>query len=99
MDDTRTAATRTFVAGPSVPQVYREAEFNSMEQLHEGNRFVTIRRKQLLFDGFDRLSALGESLKGRVRIQFVSEHGEPEAGVVSAFSFFRTLTYQQAGNF
>ncbi|MEW5297235.1 MAG: hypothetical protein WDW36_000459 [Sanguina aurantia] len=62
-------------------QVYREAEFNSMEQLQEGNRFVTIRRRQLLFDGFDRLSALGEALKGRVRIQFVSEHGEPEAGV------------------
>ncbi|PNH10256.1 E3 ubiquitin-protein ligase [Tetrabaena socialis] len=46
-----------------------------------GNRFVPIRRDQLLFDGFDRLNSLGERLRGRVRIMFIDAHGAPEAGV------------------
>ncbi|KAG2447722.1 hypothetical protein HYH02_007182 [Chlamydomonas schloesseri] len=46
-----------------------------------GNRFVPIRRDQLLFDGFDRLNSLGERLRGRVRIMFIDAHGQPEAGV------------------
>ncbi|KAG2492353.1 hypothetical protein HYH03_009301 [Edaphochlamys debaryana] len=46
-----------------------------------GNRFVPIRRDQLLFDGFDRLNAMGERLRGRVRIMFIDAHGVPEAGV------------------
>ncbi|GFR51002.1 hypothetical protein Agub_g13328, partial [Astrephomene gubernaculifera] len=46
-----------------------------------GHRFVPIRRDQLLFDGFDRLNALGERLRGRVRISFIDAHGVPEAGV------------------
>jgi len=36
------------------------------------------------YDGYDSLHKLGEGLKGRVRVQFIDEHGEPEAGVVSA---------------
>lgn len=48
-----------------------------------GDRFVAIRRGHLLEDGYDRLAPLGNSLKGRVRVQFISEHGDPEAGVVS----------------
>ena len=50
--------------------------------MNDGHRFVSIRRSQLLFDGFDRLNSLGEGLKGRVRVQFLNEHGVPEAGVV-----------------
>ncbi|KXZ44858.1 hypothetical protein GPECTOR_61g811 [Gonium pectorale] len=46
-----------------------------------GNRFVPIRRDQLLFDGFDRLNGMGERLRGRVRIMFIDAHGQPEAGV------------------
>lgn len=46
-----------------------------------GNRFVPIRRDQLLYDGFDQLNALGEGLKGRVRVQFIDPHGMVEAGV------------------
>eukprot|EP00955_Chlamydomonas_euryale_P001670 18801-Chlamydomonas_euryale.AAC.3 len=42
----------------------------------DSNRFVVIRRDHLLDDGFDRLAPLGESLKGRVRVQFINEHGE-----------------------
>ena len=39
---------------------------------------------RLLADGFDGLSPLGgEGLKGRVRVQFVDEYGNAEAGVVS----------------
>ncbi|KAG1656674.1 hypothetical protein FOA52_016018 [Chlamydomonas sp. UWO 241] len=45
------------------------------------DRFVTIRRDHLLDDGFDRLAPLGDALKGRVRVQFINEHGEQEAGV------------------
>jgi hypothetical protein len=44
-------------------------------------RFVTIRREKLLSDGFAQLNRLGDGLKGRVRIQFVNEHGIEEAGV------------------
>ncbi|CAD7703489.1 unnamed protein product [Ostreobium quekettii] len=47
----------------------------------ETNKFVTIRRSQLLYDGFNQLNSLGASLKSRVRIQFIDEHGLPEAGV------------------
>lgn len=48
-----------------------------------GNRFVPIRRNALLQDGYEQLTPLGpEGLKGRVRVQFFSEHGEAEAGVV-----------------
>lgn len=48
---------------------------------YESNKFVTIRRGQLLYDGFSQLNGLGQSLKSRVRIQFIDEHGLPEAGV------------------
>ncbi len=36
---------------------------------------------QVLQDGYERLTALGEGLRGRVRVQFISEHGLEEAGV------------------
>ncbi|GAX81158.1 hypothetical protein CEUSTIGMA_g8591.t1 [Chlamydomonas eustigma] len=45
------------------------------------HRFVSIRRGQLLEDGYQGLAPLGESLKGKVRVQFIDEHGTPEAGV------------------
>ncbi len=32
-------------------------------------------------DGFDGLNNLGPALKSRVRIQFVDQHGIPEAGI------------------
>ncbi len=39
-------------------------------------RFVTIRRDRLLQDGFERLNQVGvERLRGRVRIQYIDEHG------------------------
>lgn len=70
-------------------QEYRsqeESRFLEMGMLEAGlgNRFVPIRRDSLLFDGFDRLNAMGERLKGRVRIAFIDAHGVPEAGVVSS---------------
>lgn len=47
----------------------------------ETNKFVTVRRSQLLYDGFSQLNGRGRSLKSRVRIQFIDKHGLPEAGV------------------
>ena len=41
---------------------------------------------RLLDDGFSGLSALGDGLKGRVRVQFIDEHGAAEAGVVRSRS-------------
>ncbi|GMH39401.1 hypothetical protein BSKO_07299 [Bryopsis sp. KO-2023] len=49
--------------------------------MNEGHRFVTIRRSQLLYDGFNQLNEMGDELKSRVRIRFIDEHGLPEAGV------------------
>lgn len=49
--------------------------------MNDGNRFITIRRSQLLYDGFNHLNGLGEELKSRVRIRFIDEHGLTEAGV------------------
>ena len=37
---------------------------------------------RLLGDGFDGLAPLGDALKGRIRVQFIDEHGAAEAGVV-----------------
>ena len=42
---------------------------------------VTIRRKYVLEDGYAQLDPLGPGLKAIVRIQFVNELGEDEAGV------------------
>ena len=64
-----------------------------------GNRFVPIRRDQLLFDGFDRLNSLGERLRGRVRIMFIDAHGQPEAGVVGAAgAWWRGMHWVWCGN-
>ena len=66
-------------------QQQKEAYYETDQQQHMfelgPNRFVTIRRDQLLWDAFDTLNKLGEALKGRVRIQYVSEAGVPEAGI------------------
>ena len=42
---------------------------------------VTIRRKYILEDGYAKLDELGQALKCIVRIQFINELGEEEAGV------------------
>jgi len=42
---------------------------------------VTVNRAHILEDGFRHLHPLGATLKGRVRIQFVDEFGNNEAGV------------------
>jgi hypothetical protein len=40
------------------------------------NRFVAIRRDHMLEDGFERLNRLpADRMRGRVRIQFIDEHG------------------------
>lgn len=51
------------------------------------NRYIFWSVCALQYDGYDSLHKLGEGLKGRVRVQFIDEHGEPEAGVVSAWVF------------
>ena len=45
---------------------------------------LIVRTPAVQYDGYDSLHKLGDGLKGRVRVQFIDEHGEPEAGVVSA---------------
>ncbi|WIA32325.1 hypothetical protein OEZ86_003165 [Tetradesmus obliquus] len=46
------------------------------------NRFVTIRRDQLLEDSFAQLNSMGaDRLKGRLRIAYVNEAGLAEAGI------------------
>lgn len=66
-----------------------------------GNRFVPIRRSNMLLDGFDHLSRLGaEGLKGRVRVSFIDQYGQQEAGVVSRsrlWDFLRQQQQQQQG--
>ena len=47
----------------------------------------------LQYDGYDNLHRLGEGLKGRVRVQFIDEHGEPEAGVVSHWCHFLEILW------
>lgn len=47
----------------------------------DGQRFVAIRRSRLLLDGFERLNKLSaQQFKGRVRIQYIDEHGEHQPG-------------------
>uniref|UniRef100_A0A6S8NUX6 HECT-type E3 ubiquitin transferase n=1 Tax=Dunaliella tertiolecta TaxID=3047 RepID=A0A6S8NUX6_DUNTE len=62
--------------------VHHEMELAQMDSMGIFQpRFVHIRRQNLLYDGYDSLHKLGDGLKGRVRVQFIDEHGEPEAGV------------------
>ncbi|KAL6778575.1 hypothetical protein ACKKBF_B15340 [Auxenochlorella protothecoides x Auxenochlorella symbiontica] len=61
---------------------YYEAE--ESWQLRTGSYsrdFVPVRRGQVLNDAFQALGGAGGTLKGRVRIQFISDLGFPEAGV------------------
>eukprot|EP00798_Chlamydomonas_sp_ICE-L_P015877 gene15877-22007_t len=66
---------------------YRDMEqqqsFNPDDPFRQqpGIRFVPIRRSSLLADGYERLNKMGDGLKGRVRVQFINQHDEPEAGV------------------
>jgi hypothetical protein len=53
---------------------------------------VTIRRRSLLADGFQRLNPLGPRLKGRVKISFVDHTGLPEAGIDGGGLFKEFLT-------
>lgn len=53
----------------------------AMSEFHMGHSFITIHRDAVLEDGFANLNRPGESLKGRVRIQFINEQGLAEAGV------------------
>jgi len=45
------------------------------------NTFFRIRRDHIIEDGFEALNGLGEDLKERLRVMFVNEWGEDEAGV------------------
>lgn len=57
-----------------------------------GNVFVTIRREHMYQDAFDQLSALGPSLRSRVRVQMTNEHGLNEAGIDGGGLFREFLT-------
>lgn len=64
----------------------REAFYSGLPPQVRMNPFlsaktVTIRRKYVLEDGYAQLDPLGPGLKAIVRIQFVNELGEDEAGV------------------
>ena len=61
---------------------------------------VTIRRGQVFEDGFAYLNALGPSLKGRISISFIDEHGLHEAGIDGGgvFKEFMTQCLKQAFN-
>jgi len=58
------------------------AKVQDRESMRGGpNTFFSIRRDHIVEDGFDALNSLGEGLKRRVRVQFVNQFGEAEAGV------------------
>ncbi|KAH6590315.1 hypothetical protein BASA61_005310 [Batrachochytrium salamandrivorans] len=59
---------------------------------------ATIRRSSVFEDGFEYLNSLGPTLKGRVSVSFVDEHGLPEAGIDGGgvFKEFLTLCLKQA---
>jgi hypothetical protein len=43
---------------------------------------VTVRRDSMFHDGFNAMHGLSSAaLKGRLRLQFINEHGEQEAGI------------------
>lgn len=43
---------------------------------------VTVRRDSMFHDGFKAMHGLSSvALKGRLRLQFINEHGEREAGI------------------
>ena len=44
-------------------------------------RPIRVRRNYLFEDALERLSALGEGIKDRLRVQFVDLHGMEEAGI------------------
>jgi ubiquitin-protein ligase E3 C len=49
---------------------------------HDGRAFkATIRRNHLAEDGYRYLNDLGPSLKEKIRIEFIDQFGEPEAGI------------------
>jgi hypothetical protein len=58
---------------------YDTLQYDGYDSLHMALDVYTLQ-----YDGYDSLHKLGDGLKGRVRVQFIDEHGEREAGVVSA---------------
>ncbi|KAL3150396.1 hypothetical protein ABBQ32_000234 [Trebouxia sp. C0010 RCD-2024] len=65
-----------------VEQDRREQRNMGMRQYGWGQQhFVTIHRTSLLQDGFEQLNKLGESLKSRIQIRFIDQHGMEEAGI------------------
>jgi hypothetical protein len=42
---------------------------------------LTVRRTDVLGDGFAALHGIGERIKGRLMVSFVSQHGVLEAGI------------------
>ena len=42
---------------------------------------LTVRRTDVLGDGFAALHGIGEQIKGRLMVSFVSQHGAREAGI------------------
>lgn len=42
---------------------------------------ITVRRTDIIGDGFTALHSLGAAIKGRLMVTFVSQHGVLEAGI------------------
>eukprot|EP00470_Lotharella_oceanica_P016778 CAMPEP_0170193562 /NCGR_PEP_ID=MMETSP0040_2-20121228/57116_1 /TAXON_ID=641309 /ORGANISM="Lotharella oceanica, Strain CCMP622" /LENGTH=370 /DNA_ID=CAMNT_0010442227 /DNA_START=415 /DNA_END=1527 /DNA_ORIENTATION=+ len=42
---------------------------------------IRIRRNRVLTDGFESLTKIGPSIKGRIQVQFINEHGIQETGI------------------
>ncbi|KFM28900.1 E3 ubiquitin-protein ligase UPL6 [Auxenochlorella protothecoides] len=79
-------AAEAFHVPASFPVDDRASYYEAEEswQLRTGSYsrdFVPVRRGQVLNDAFQALGGAGGTLKGRVRIQFISDLGFPEAGV------------------
>ena len=61
---------------------------------------ITVKRQTIFEDGFSQLNALGPQLKGKIAIEFISEHGLVEAGIDGGgvFKEFLTALSKQAFN-
>ncbi len=42
---------------------------------------ITVRRTDLIGDGFSALHSAGSAIKGRLMVTFISQHGALEAGI------------------
>jgi hypothetical protein len=59
-------------------------------------RWIRVRRNYLFEDALERLSALGEGIKDRLRVQFVDLHGMEEAGIDGGYPMLlsRQIDYE-----